>query len=108
MKREKIIALTLTAFITLPFAAALQRDVPLQHGRAVTVKFGAPVYAGTAGDRTADNNGGKKDISPAAMDDSVTLMKVMAIILVIWGGISLYLVSIDRKLKKLEEKINER
>jgi len=52
----------------------------------------------------------QKKVEPSSSvngDDEGLLIKVMAIILVIWIGISAYLFKIDRRVKKLEEETNE-
>jgi CcmD family protein len=37
-----------------------------------------------------------------------TLYVVMAIILVIWFGLGFYLFSLDRKIKKIEQSVNDK
>ena len=40
-------------------------------------------------------------------EETATLKKVMGIVLIAWFGLALYLLTIDRKVRKLEKDLNE-
>jgi mannitol-specific phosphotransferase system IIBC component len=59
-----------------------------------------------------DNKSSASEFAPAALENKTKqeeqiLIKVAAVILVIWAGISFFLFHIERKLKKIEDSLKD-
>ena len=111
--------LSMAIAICLLMAGSLvQRVNPVTDGKisALAPQYSL-VYAGEKDIRIADDSSTKDDGNDMKKNDDRggaengrdgVLYRVMAIVLVIWMGLALYLFRMDRKIVKLEKDLNER
>lgn len=80
-------------------AVILGISVTITHSSRLTGHEGALLYAETTAVEAESSE------QAVAYDDM--LIKVMAVILVIWGGIAFYLFILDRKISRVEKELHE-